>query len=152
MESVTLELRSETAPTIKRTFVDAGTFVLGSDARFVHESDGDEQARLLVLVTVQQLLLAPGYHTTLLVNGKAAVGPTAVQNGDWVTIGKIVYQVGLSPRSEALTVSATRLAASAAAAPAKASTTISSNCACSRRVPSARRLRRPSSDARASRW
>ena len=118
MESVTLELRSETAPTIKRTFVDAGTFVLGSDAKFVHESDGDEQARLLVLVTVQQLLLAPGYHTTLLVNGKAAFGPTAVQNGDWVTVGKIVYQVGLSQRSEALTVSATRSAARAAAAPA----------------------------------
>ena len=108
---MTLELRSETVPGIKRTFVDAGTYVLGSDGSFTPEGDGDEQALLLVLARSQQLLVAPNFHASLLVNGKAAVGPTAIQSGDWVTVGKNVYQVVLSQPSEALTVPVAKPAA-----------------------------------------
>ena len=104
MDPVTLELRSEKAPTITRPFVACGTYVLGRDGSFAHESAADEQGLLHVVVRSEQLLVAPGLHTSLLVNGKATLGPTPIQNGDWVTLGTVVYQVVLSQRAEARTV------------------------------------------------
>lgn len=104
MDPVTLELRSEKAPTITRSFMDCGTYVLGRDGSFAHESAADEQGLLHVLVRSEQLLVAPGLHTSLLVNGKATLGPTPIQNGDWVTLGTVVYQMVLGQRAEVRTV------------------------------------------------
>ena len=115
MDPVTLELRSETAPIIKCTFKDPGTYVLGRDGNFGPEGDGDAQGLLLVLARSQHLLVAPGYHASLLVNGKPVVGPTALQSGDWVTVGKIVYLVVLSQRTAAQTVPVPRPAVGALA-------------------------------------
>ncbi|MGE3771964.1 MAG: ATP-binding cassette domain-containing protein, partial [Gammaproteobacteria bacterium] len=116
---MTLELRSAEAPTIKSTFADSSTYVLGRDGLFEHESEADKQGLLRVIAKERELLVVPGTHTSLLVNGKPATDATPIQHGDWVTVGDIVYQVRLSQRADAPTVPAPRPAAapSASAAP-----------------------------------
>ena len=104
MDPVTLELRNAEARTIKSTFVDAGTYVLGRAGTFERDSEADEHGLLQLIVHQQQLLVSPIDHTSLLINGKPASGPTPIQHGDWLTIANIVYQVGLGQRADAQTV------------------------------------------------
>jgi len=106
MDPVTLELRSAEAPTIKSTFTDSGTYVLGRDGLFEHESKADKQGLLQLIAQDRQLLVVPCAHASLLVNGKSATDATPIQHGDWVTIGNSVYQVGLSGRAAAPTAPA----------------------------------------------
>lgn len=110
MDPVTLELRNAETRTLKSTFVDAGTYVLGRAGTFERESEADEQGLLHVTAHEQKLLVSAIDHTSLLVNGKPASGPTPIQHGDWVTIANVVYQVGLSHRADAQTVPVPKLA------------------------------------------
>lgn len=109
MDAVTLELRNADGRTIRRTFVDSGTYALSRTGTFERESEADEHGLLQVVALDQQLLLAPIGSTSLLVNGKSASGPTPIQHGDWVTIANVVYQVGLRHSADAETVPVPRL-------------------------------------------
>ena len=104
MDPLTLELRSAEAPTINGRFTDSSTYVLGRDGVFELESEADPLGPVRVVAQAQHVLLAPGRSAGLLVNGKPATGPTVVQHGDWVTLGKVVYQVRLSQGEGATTV------------------------------------------------
>ncbi len=95
MDPITLEFVSAEAPPIKSTLADAGTYVLGFDGIF--EPVGAEIAGQLRLITqLPQLWVAPMPGTPLMVNGKPATELTAIQHGDWVTVGSLVYQLKLS--------------------------------------------------------
>jgi ABC transport system ATP-binding/permease protein len=100
MTPITLEFLSAEAPPIKSTLADAGTYVLGFDGVF--EPEGPDTAGQLRLVTqLPQLCVAPVAGTSLMVNGKPATELTAIQHGDWVTVGTLVYQLKLATSQRA---------------------------------------------------
>ena len=107
MTSLTLELRSSEAPTIKSTLADSSTYVLDHGGVIETEDRAGQRAQLRLFTVHQQLYVEPGSDAILLVNGKLTNDRTAVHHGDWVTVSNVVYQINLTQSTASATPTVT---------------------------------------------